>query len=50
MLMIALLVLCVLIVLGGLPSWGIHEYGYAPSGIGLVLVIVLLVILLGGRP
>jgi hypothetical protein len=46
-----LLLLIVLIVLlfGGLPNWGYHSYGYAPSGLAGVLVIVLLVMLLTGR-
>ena len=46
-----LLLLIVLIVLlvGGLPNWGYHSYGYAPSGIVGVLVIVFLVLLLTGR-
>jgi len=46
-----LLLLIVLIVLlfGGLPHWGYHSYGYAPSGFTGVLVIVLLVLLLTGR-
>ena len=47
----SLLLLIVLIALlfGGLPRWGRHSYGYAPSGLAGVLVIVLLVILLTGR-
>jgi hypothetical protein len=46
-----LLLLIVLIVLlfGGLPNWGYHSYGYAPSGIVGVLLIVFLVLLLTGR-
>ena len=46
-----LLLLIVLIVLlfGGLPNWGYHSYGYAPSGIVGVLTIVALVLLLTGR-
>jgi Protein of unknown function (DUF3309) len=46
--LVLLLVLLVLIC-GGLPTWGYHPYGYAPSGIGTVLLIVLLVLLLTGR-
>ncbi len=47
----SLLLLIVLIVLlmGGLPRWGYHSYGYAPSGFLGVLVIVFLVLLLIGR-
>lgn len=33
--------------LGGLPNWGWHNYGYYPSGLGFVIVIILLVVLLG---
>jgi hypothetical protein len=45
--MILLIVLAVF-ALGGLPKWGYHRYGYAPSGLlGTVLVIVLILVLLG---
>lgn len=46
-----LLLLIVLIVLlfGGLPNWGYHSYGYAPSGIAGVLVVVFLMLLFTGR-
>ena len=46
---IILLVLLLLIVLGGLPNLGFHSYGYGPSSIGGVLLIVVLVLLLTGR-
>ena len=43
-----LLIVVLLLVFGGLPSWGYHEYGYGPSGIlGVVLVIILVLFLLG---
>ena len=45
-----LLVLVVLLLLlfGGLPRWGYHSYGYTPSGIvGVILVVVLILFLLG---
>jgi hypothetical protein len=38
-----------LIVIGGLPNWGYHSYGYGPSGIGGVILLVLLLMLLTGR-
>ena len=41
-----LLILLILLITGGLPTWGYHEYGYTPS---LVLVVVLIVLLLTGR-
>jgi hypothetical protein len=44
-----LLILVLLIVFGGLPTWGYHNYGYAPSGIGAVLLVILIVMLLSGR-
>jgi len=46
---IILLILLLLLVFGGLPNFGIHSYGYGPSGIGGVLLIVVLVLLLTGR-
>lgn len=45
-----LLVVLVLIVIGALPTWGhSRSWGYGPSGIGGLLVIILLVMLLTGR-
>ena len=44
-----LLILVILFLVGGLPRWGYHSYGYAPSGIGTVLLIILIVLLLTGR-
>ena len=44
-----LLILLVLFVCGGLPNWGYHSFGYAPSGLGGVLLVVLIVLLLTGR-
>jgi hypothetical protein len=46
---ILLLIILLLIVLGGLPNWGYHQMGYGPSGIGGVLLIVLIIMLLTGR-
>jgi hypothetical protein len=42
-----LLILVILLIFGGLPqlSGGLHGAGYYPSGVGLVLLIVLLVVL-----
>lgn len=36
------------LVLGGLPHWGYHSYGYTPTGFGGVLLIILIVRLLTG--
>ena len=44
-----LLVVLILLLFGGLPRWGYHSYGYAPSGIVGVLVVVFLALLLTGR-
>lgn len=46
-----LLIVLVVIVFGGLPHGGFvqHGYGWGPSGIGGVLVIVLIILLLTGR-
>ena len=44
-----LLILLVLLVFGGLPNWGYHNYGYAPSGIGGIILIILLILFLTGR-
>lgn len=41
MIQVLLIVLLVLFVVGGLPNWGWHHYGYFPSGLlGLILLIV----------
>jgi uncharacterized membrane protein len=45
---IVVLILLVFMALGGLPKWGYHNYGYAPSGLlGVILVIVLILAVLG---
>jgi hypothetical protein len=46
---IILLILLLMLVVGGLPNLGYHSYGYGPSGIGGVLLIVVLILLLTGR-
>jgi hypothetical protein len=46
---LVLLVLLIMLVVGALPTWGYHSFGYAPSGIGGVVLLVLLVMLLTGR-
>ena len=35
-----LLIVLLLLVFGGLPNWGYHHYGYAPSGIGGIILII----------
>ena len=44
-----LLIVLLLLVFGGLPNLGLHSYGYAPSGVGGILLVVVLVLLLTGR-
>jgi hypothetical protein len=46
---LVLLILLIMLVVGGLPTWGYHHYGYGPSGVGGLLLIILLVMLLSGR-
>ena len=46
---IILLIVLLLVVFGGLPNLGFHHYGYAPSGIGGILLVVVAVLLLTGR-
>lgn len=45
-----LLIVIIVLICGGLPpaqAW--HPYGYYPTGLGTVLLIVLLILLLTGR-
>ena len=46
-----LLIIVLLLLIGALPSWPYSAgWGYYPSGgLGLVLVVVILVMLVGGR-
>ncbi|WP_342117457.1 DUF3309 domain-containing protein [Pseudoduganella sp. OTU4001] len=45
-----LLIVLVLIVIGALPTWPhSRSWGYAPSGIAGLIVVVLLILLLTGR-
>jgi hypothetical protein len=44
-----LLILLVLFLVGGLPNWGYHSYGFAPSGFAGALLLVVIVLLLTGR-
>jgi hypothetical protein len=48
---LVVLVVVLLLVFGGLPQisgqW--HSYGYAPSGIALIVLVILVVVLLSGR-
>lgn len=47
---LAIIVIILLLVgaFGGLPKWGYHNYGYGPSGVvGVILVIVLILAVMG---
>jgi len=45
-----LLIVLVLLVLGALPTWPYsRNWGYAPSGVAGLIVVVLLILLLTGR-
>ena len=46
---LVLVVVCLLLLFGGLPNWGYHQMGYGPSGLGAALLVVLVVLLLTGR-
>lgn len=46
--MILLIVLIVLLVVG-LPQLGIHNYGYRPSGLIVLIFIIVLILVLTGR-
>ena len=46
---IILIIILVMVVFGGLPNLGLHNYGYGPSGLGGVLLLVVLILLLTGR-
>lgn len=43
MLMLILLVVLIVFLLGGLPTWGYHQYGYGPSGLIFVILIIILI-------
>jgi hypothetical protein len=49
---IILLIILVVLVLGGLPSWGYsRNWGYGPSGgVGLLLLLVLILVIVGTIP
>jgi len=46
---IVLLILLVVLAVGGLPSWRYHNYGYAPSGLLGVVLVVVLILAFSGR-
>lgn len=44
-----LLIVLVVFLVGGLPNWGFHSFGFAPSGLAGVALLVVIVMLLTGR-
>jgi Protein of unknown function (DUF3309) len=44
-----LLIIVLVFLFGGLPHWGYHSYGYGPSGLAGVVLLVLVVMLFTGR-
>jgi hypothetical protein len=51
MLLVLLIVVCLVLVLGGLPGYGplYSHWGSAPIGLGGVFVIILIILLLTGH-
>ena len=46
---LVLLIIVLVFLFGGLPRWGYHSYGYGPSGLVGVVLLVLVVMLFTGR-
>jgi len=44
-----LLIIVLVFLFGGLPRWGYHSYGYGPSSLAGVVLLVLVVMLFTGR-
>ena len=45
---LVLIVLLILLLVGAFPTWGLHPYGWGPSGgLGLLLLILLILALTG---
>ena len=44
-----LLIVLLALVFGVLPTWGYHSYGYRPSGLGGILLVIVLIFFLTGR-
>lgn len=45
---VILLIVLLVLAIGGLPTWGYHRYGYRPSGlVGIILILVLVMVLMG---
>ena len=46
---LVLLVVLILLLVGGWPALGFHQYGYYPSGIVAIVLIIVVVMVLMGR-
>jgi hypothetical protein len=44
-----LIIVCIILIFGGLPNFEYHHMGWGPSGLGGILLIVLIILLLTGR-
>jgi hypothetical protein len=44
-----LLVVLILLLVGALPNWGYHKYGFAPSGFAGTVLLIVVILLLTGR-
>lgn len=47
--MYLILVVLLILLIFGAPNWGWHSYGWGPSGLLGIVLVVLLVLLLVGR-
>jgi Protein of unknown function (DUF3309) len=47
--LLLLVIVLIIVAFGGLPTWGYHQYGYYPSGVLGIILVVLVVLLLMGR-
>ena len=48
---LVLLAIVFLMLIGALPTWGYHQWGYYPSGgLGMILTILVVMLLLGYIP
>lgn len=43
-----LIIILILLAIGGLPYISGHGFGYAPSGVGLLIVVILIIRLVRG--
>ena len=47
-LLMILLVVLIIFAFVGAPNWGYHSYGWGPSGVvGVILVVVIIMLLMG---